>query len=113
MRRLCRPPLYGVHPSAVIATIRARAHHLNKGERRADGRKLGLVIEGGAMRSVYSAGGAVALAHLGFSQIFDEVYATSAGVMNASYFLSNQPLVGITVYYDSCTSHLFMNPLRL
>ena len=65
------------------------------------------------MRSVYWAGGVVALAHLGFSQIFDEVYATSAGVMNASYFLSNQPFVGITVYYDSCTSHLFMNPLRL
>ena len=65
------------------------------------------------MRSIYSAGGAVALAQLGFSELFDEVYATSAGVMNASYFLSNQPLLGITIYYESCTTALFMNPLRL
>lgn len=65
------------------------------------------------MRSIYSAGGAVALAHLGFSELFDEVYATSAGVMNASYFLSNQPLLGITIYYESCTTALFMNPLRV
>lgn len=65
------------------------------------------------MRSVYSAGGAVALAQLGFSDLFDEVYATSAGVMNAGYFLSNQPGIGITVYYESCTTRMFMNPLRL
>jgi predicted patatin/cPLA2 family phospholipase len=65
------------------------------------------------MRSIYSAGGAVALAQLGFSELFDEVYATSAGVMNAAYFLTNQPLLGITIYYESCTTALFMNPMRL
>lgn len=106
-------PSHGVNPQAVISALKARAEKWRNGNRTSDGRKLGLVIEGGAMRSVYSAGGAVALAHLGFSELFDEVYATSAGVMNASYFLSNQPFVGITVYYDSCTSRLFMNPLRL
>jgi predicted patatin/cPLA2 family phospholipase len=105
--------LFGVNPVAVISAIKARTERWCEGHRPSDGRKLGLVIEGGAMRSVYSAGGAVALAHLGFSELFDEVYATSAGVMNASYFLSNQPFVGITVYYDSCTSRLFMNPLRV
>ncbi|MEY2499624.1 MAG: hypothetical protein QOD12_3180 [Verrucomicrobiota bacterium] len=105
--------LHGVNPFPVISAIKARAERWHQGHRIPDGRKLGLVIEGGAMRSVYSAGGAVALAHLGFSEFFDEVYATSAGVMNASYFLSNQPRVGITVYYDSCTSRLFMNPLRV
>lgn len=106
-------PLHGVNPLSVISAIKTRAEKWRQGNRASDGRKLGLVIEGGAMRSVYSAGGAVALAHLGFSELFDEVYATSAGVMNASYFLSDQPFVGITVYYDSCTSRLFMNPLRL
>ena len=106
--------LHGINAPAVIAAVRARAEALQRtGRIPDDGRKLGLVIEGGAMRSVYSAGGAVALAQMGFSEVFDEVYATSAGVMNASYFLSNQPMVGITVYYDSCTSAMFMNPLRV
>jgi predicted patatin/cPLA2 family phospholipase len=105
--------LRGVNPSGVIESILSRAERWRDGNRHTDGRKLGLVIEGGAMRSVYSAGGAVALAHLGFSNLFDEVYATSAGVMNASYFLSNQPSIGITVYYESCTTRMFMNPLRL
>jgi len=104
---------YGVNPSAAIASILSRAKLWRANDRKSDGKKLALVIEGGAMRSVYSAGGAVALAHLGFTELFDEVYATSAGVMNASYFLSDQPLVGITVYYESCTSRLFMNPLRV
>ncbi len=65
------------------------------------------------MRAVCSAGGAVALAHLGFTDLFDEVYATSAGAMNASYFLSNQPELGISVYFDSCTTRSFLNPLRV
>jgi predicted patatin/cPLA2 family phospholipase len=106
-------PLYGVNPQTVISAIKTRAKEWQKGDRKPDGHKLGLVIEGGAMRSVYSAGGAVALASLGYSELFDEVYATSAGVMNASYFLSNQPFVGITVYYDSCASRSFLNPWRL
>jgi predicted patatin/cPLA2 family phospholipase len=78
----------------------------------ADGRKLGLVIEGGAMRAVCSAGGAVVLAQLGYSNLFDEVYATSAAVMNASYFISNQPLLGISVYFENCSTRTFINPLR-
>jgi predicted patatin/cPLA2 family phospholipase len=105
--------LHGVNPAAAVSAILERAARRKHGDFESDGRKLGLVIEGGAMRSVYSAGGAVALARLGFTDLFDEVYATSAGVMNASYFLSDQPDIGITVYYESCTSRLFMNPLRL
>src|SRR3954471_8473526 len=105
--------LRGVDPTAVVSAILNRAERRRGGDFQSDGKKLGLVVEGGAMRSVYSAGGAVALARLGFTDLFDEVYATSAGVMNASYFLSDQPDIGITVYYESCTSRLFINPLRL
>jgi predicted acylesterase/phospholipase RssA len=52
------------------------------------------------MRGVLSAGGLVALADLGLTDIFDEIYATSAGAMNASYFLSHQARQGITIYYQ-------------
>lgn len=106
-------PLHGVNPAAAIAAIKARAERWRAGDRTPDGRKLGLVVEGGAMRGVCSAGGVMALAHLGYSDIFDEVYATSAGAMNASYFLSGQGEQGITIYFDDCTTRLFMNPLRV
>ena len=64
------------------------------------------------MRSVCSGAGAAALAQLGLSGVFDEVYATSAGVMNAGYFLSNQPLLGMSVYFENCTTRSFLNPWR-
>jgi predicted patatin/cPLA2 family phospholipase len=104
--------LYGSNPDDVIAAIRYRYARLRSGEDRNDGRKLALVVEGGGLRGVASAGGAVALAQLGFSEVFDEVYATSAAVMNASYFITNQPLLGISVYFDNCTTRQFVNPWR-
>lgn len=64
------------------------------------------------MRSIYSGAGATALAQLGFSEVFDEVYATSAGVMNAGYFITNQPLLGMSVYFENCTTRSFLNPFR-
>lgn len=108
-----RNPLHGVNPRAAIAAVKERAARWRAGDRQPDGRKLGLVIEGGAMRGICSAGGVMALARLGLTDIFDEVYATSAGAMNASYFLSDQVELGITIYFDSCTTRLFMNPLRV
>lgn len=106
------PPLYGARPEAVLAAIRARAARRRAGDAAPDGRKIALVIEGGAMRAVCSAGGAAALAHLGYVDLFDEVYATSAGAMNASYFLSHQPSSGMRVYLENCTTRMFFNPLR-
>jgi predicted patatin/cPLA2 family phospholipase len=105
-------PLYGVRPEVAVAAINDRAKQWLAGECIPDGRKLGLVIEGGAMRGVCSAGGVAALSHLRFTTVFDEVYATSAGAMNASYFLSNQPASGISIYFDNCTTRLFINPYR-
>ena len=104
--------LHGARPEAVIAAIQERAARRRAGDPRADGRKIALVIEGGAMRAVCSAGGAAALAHMVLSDVFDEVYATSAGAMNASYFLSHQPSSGIRVYFENCTTRAFLNPLR-
>ena len=52
------------------------------------------------------------MAQLGYSALFDEVYATSAAVMNAGYFISNQPFLGISTYFDSCTNGKFINPWR-
>ncbi len=91
------PLVHGVRPQAVVEAIKARAANSRAGDPRDDGRKLGLVIEGGGMRGVTSGGGAVALGHLGFTDLFDEVYATSAGAMNAAYFARASGRIG---HYD-------------
>ncbi len=101
--------LHGVRQEAVIRAIKNRA---NNGDSRSDKRKLGLVIEGGSVRAASSAGGAVVLAQMGYSNTFDHVYATSSGVMNAAYFISNQPITGISVYFENCVNWRFVNPFR-
>jgi len=76
-------------------------------------RKLALIIEGGGMRGVVSAGTLLALDLLGFREVFDEIYATSAGGVNAAYFLSGQGKLGMTVYFDDIANRRFINPWRL
>jgi predicted patatin/cPLA2 family phospholipase len=105
--------LRGVNPEAAVDAIRARAARFKAGDRSPDGRKLALVVEGGALRGVCSAGGVVALEHLGLTDLFDHVYGTSAGVMNASYFLAGQARLGIRVYYEDMNRREIVNPWRV
>ena len=92
--------LAGTRPERVIDLILERAS--TAGRHRSSGsRKLALVIEGGGMRGVVSAGSLLALDQLGFRNVFDEVYATSAGGVNAAYFLSGQFPCSTTVAWSS------------
>src|SRR6516165_4221337 len=103
--------LAGTRPEQVIDLILERA---SLGWNRShSSRKLALVIEGGGMRGVISAGSLLALDLLGFRELFDEIYATSAGGVNAAYFLSGQGKLGMTVYFDDIANRRFINPWRL
>ncbi len=102
------PGLYGVNPGKVLDLVRDRS----LGKARADGRRLALVLEGGAMRATAPAGGVVALSHLGLVEGFDAVYATSAGAINAAYFLSGQGDLGITIYFEDLTTGRFIKRRR-
>ena len=75
--------------------------------------KLGLVVEGGGMRGIYSGAVLVAMEEMGLTDVFDEVYGESAGVINACYFLAGQAKFGISVYLDELRSLRFFNPFRL
>jgi predicted patatin/cPLA2 family phospholipase len=75
--------------------------------------KLGLVVEGGAMRGIYSGGALVALERIGFKSLFDEVYAESAGAINACYFLAGQTELGIRIYTEDLQTLRFVNPARV
>ncbi len=107
-----RANVYGTHPEAALEAIRERDRRISSGDRSSDGRKLALVIEGGGMRGVYSAGALLALESMGLSHAFDEVYGTSAGAINAAYLLSRQATSGITIYYEDINNRHFINRLR-
>lgn len=57
---------------------------------RSDGLKVGLVVEGGGMRGAVTGGMLMQLHDLGLKDLFDVVYGSSAGAINATYFLSGQ-----------------------
>jgi|HubBroStandDraft_6_1064221.scaffolds.fasta_scaffold42265_2 predicted patatin/cPLA2 family phospholipase len=106
------PLCQGIDPGAVLAAIRARAERRRAGNFEPDGHKIGLVVEGGGLRGVCTAGGVVALEHLGFTDLFDDVYGTSAGAMNGAYFLAGQAAFGLRIYYEDMVSREVVNPWR-
>jgi predicted patatin/cPLA2 family phospholipase len=78
----------------------------------ADGYSLALAVEGGAMRGVISAGMMWALEDLGFADLFDAVYGSSAGAINAAYFLAGQAGLGATIYYEDINNRRFIDLRR-
>lgn len=82
----------------------------SKPGRRDDGFKIGLVIEGGCMGGVVSAGMVLALGESILSA-FDAIYGVSAGSAAAAYLLSNQS-EAISVYYEDVNNVNFFDPGR-
>lgn len=91
------------HP-VVQAILRRRDEGSRPGERR-DGRRIALVIEGGGMRGVVSAGMTAAIEQLGLRDAFDEVHGASAGAFNAAFLLAGQ-----AAYLAALYPHGFGNP---
>ena len=75
---------------------------------RKDSSKLGLVIEGGGMRGVVSAGMLSALEHLNLLNCFDLVIGSSAGAVNGAYFLAGQSVRAVTSYYENINNEKFI-----
>lgn len=75
--------------------------------------KIGLVIQGGGMRGVYSMGALAALEEMGFGQCFDHVAGSSAGALNGAYFITGQAGFGVQTYVNYLTHRNFVNPFRV
>jgi predicted patatin/cPLA2 family phospholipase len=84
------------HP--VVQTLWRRRAEESRPGGRTDGRHVALLIEGGGMRGVVSAGMTVALEQLGFRDAFDEVHGASAGAFNAAFLLAGQATYGCALY---------------
>ncbi|MCL2417932.1 MAG: patatin-like phospholipase family protein [Conexibacteraceae bacterium] len=91
------------HP--VVALILRRREQGSLPGRRTDGRRVALVIEGGGMRGVVSAGMTAAIEQLGLTNAFDEVHGASAGAFNAAFLIAGQ-----ATYLTGLYQHGFGNP---
>jgi predicted patatin/cPLA2 family phospholipase len=84
-------------PHEVLRALAGRRHAGSQPLARDDGLRIALVVEGGAMRGVISAGMALALDELGLVPAFDAVYGASAGAITGAWLLSRpEGLLGWT-----------------
>ena len=93
----------------VIGRVKARA----AGTDTSHSRKLGLVVEGGAMRGCYTGGSLLGMHLADTTGVFDSAYATSAGVINTAHFLSGVGHRKAGTYYQALACRKFINPFRL
>jgi predicted patatin/cPLA2 family phospholipase len=98
------------HP--VVQTVLRRREEGSRPGARTDGRRVALVIEGGGMRGVVSAGMATAIEQLGLRDAFDEVHGASAGAFNAAFLLAGQAAYLATLYSYGFGDPRFVSRLR-
>ena len=65
------------------------------------------------MRGVYSMAALHALAECGYQAAFTDIVASSAGAINAAYFLADQALLAVSVYTDDISSKKFADFTRI
>jgi predicted patatin/cPLA2 family phospholipase len=74
---------------------------------------IGLVVQGGGMRGVYSLAVLAAFEEMGWTRCFDHVAGASAGAMNGAHFITGQARYGVETYIDHLTNRKFIDFLRL
>lgn len=98
------------HPA--VDVVQARMREGSIPGKRKDAHKIGLVVEGGGMRGVVTGAALQAMHDLGMRDAFDAVYGSSAGAINATYFLSGQR-DGVKIYTEEIANKDFIDLSRL
>jgi predicted patatin/cPLA2 family phospholipase len=99
------------HPVARV--LRERADAGSQPGARDDGHRVALVLEGGGMRGVVSAGMVAALERLGMRDAFDLIVGSSAGAINGMALLSGVARHAADAYCGPLASRSFVNPMRV
>ncbi len=99
------------HPVADL--LRARREAGSRPGGRDDPHTVALVLEGGGMRGVVSAGMTAALERLGLTPCFDLVVGASAGAINGAALLAGVAQHGAATYHGPLASRAFVNPARI
>jgi predicted patatin/cPLA2 family phospholipase len=97
----------------VVAVLGERARDGSEPGRRSDGNRVALVVEGGGMRGVVSAGMTAALERLGLTNCFDLVVGASAGAINGAALIAGVAQAGAATYHGPLASRSFVNPARV
>jgi predicted patatin/cPLA2 family phospholipase len=97
----------------VVALLRERAASGSRPGAREDGHRVALVLEGGGMRGVVSAGMTAAIERLGLTDAFDLAVGASAGALNAAALLAGVARGGAAAYGGALSGPAFINPSRL
>src|SRR5918995_3225096 len=99
------------HP--VAAVLRERRLAGSRPGAREDGHRVALVLEGGGMRGVVSAGMTAALERLELTPCFDLVVGASAGAINGAAFLAGAAQQGAAAYCGPLASRSFVSPMKV
>jgi predicted patatin/cPLA2 family phospholipase len=97
----------------VVAVLRERARGGSQPGRRTDDHRVALVVEGGGMRGVVSAGMTAALERLGLTNCLDLVVGASAGAINGAALIAGVAQAGAATYHGPLASRDFVNPARV
>jgi len=89
-----------------------RSRHGSTPGHRTDDARLVLVIEGGSSRGAYSAGMAVAIEQLNLLPLFDAVYGSSAGALNAAWLLCGRAEKTMHAWWDPTVMRGTIDPRR-
>ncbi|AEF40590.1 patatin-like phospholipase family protein [Hoyosella subflava] len=98
---------------SVASVLDARRTAGTTAATRDDPHRVALVIEGGGARGAYSGGMVAALEELGFSSSFDAVFGTSAGALNAAWFLTGRASEAMWTWWDPRVVKRVVDPSRL
>ena len=99
------------HP--VLDVLHARMQSGSAPGARSDDHRVAVVLEGGGMRGVVSAGMTAALERLQMTGCFDLVVGSSAGALNAAALLAGVARPAAAMYHTVLASRKFVNPVRL
>lgn len=74
---------------------------------------LACVVQGGGMRGAYSMAVLAELEEMGHTERFSAIYGSSAGAVNAAYFLASRAGEGVGAYIDRLPVKHFIDPVRI
>jgi predicted patatin/cPLA2 family phospholipase len=103
---------YAVGDTDVMSLLLARRDARSRPGARDDGHRVVLVVEGGGMRGVYTAGMVRALAGLGLRDSLDEVVAVSAGALAGAALVVNNTDGLPAVYHEDLCDRAFIDLRR-
>ncbi|MFI5694078.1 patatin family protein [Kribbella sp. NPDC051586] len=98
---------------SVIQLLRDRRKQGSAPGVRRDDARLVLLIEGGSSRGAYSSGMTVAIEQLGLLPLFDAVYGSSAGALNAAWLLCGRADSTKHAWWDRTIMGTTINPRRI